>query len=153
MTKSFECKLKGRLGTGPDDCKEMRVLNRIVRISDKGVLYEADPRHAEMLVKAFNLEGAKGVVTPGVKTVVDQDVDPAKVDAEATMEMHRILADLKMSRSPHGKVQFCSDVDVHEVPAYPHVYGRHPRDVVFNRNGRMVTPPDEVTLSRSRDTS
>ena len=51
MQKSFECKLKGRLGLRPEDCKEMRVLNRIVRVTDNGLLYEADPRHAEMLIR------------------------------------------------------------------------------------------------------
>ena len=59
MQKSFDCKLKGRLGTDPGDCKEMRVLNRIVRINDKGLLYEADPRHAEIIIKAFHLEHGK----------------------------------------------------------------------------------------------
>ena len=68
MQKSFDCKLKGRLGTDPGDCKEMRVLNRIVRINDKGLLYEADPRHAEMIIKAFHLEHGKSVVTPGLKS-------------------------------------------------------------------------------------
>ena len=28
MQEAFECKLKGRLGTAENDCKEMRVLNR-----------------------------------------------------------------------------------------------------------------------------
>ena len=56
MAKSFECKFKGRLGTGKDDLKEMRVLNRIVRITPDALLYEADPRHAEMLIQSFQLE-------------------------------------------------------------------------------------------------
>ena len=97
MQKSFECKLNSRLSTGPNDSKEMRLLNRIVRISDKGLLYEADPRHAEMLVKAFNIERTKGIITPAVKTVVNPNVDPGKVDAEVTMEMNSILAKLKNS--------------------------------------------------------
>ena len=45
MAKAFECKFKGRLGSGPDDLKEMRVLNRTVRITKSGLRYEADPRH------------------------------------------------------------------------------------------------------------
>ena len=75
MLKVFECKLKGRLGTAPNDCKEMRVLSRIVRVTDEGLLYEADPRHAEMLIKDFKLEDAKTVVTPGVK-IPDSAGDP-----------------------------------------------------------------------------
>ena len=78
MADTFECKLKGRLGTGPNDAKEMRVLNRIVRITDDALLYEADPRHAEMIIKAFKLEESKPVVTPGVQSP-EADGDPSGI--------------------------------------------------------------------------
>ena len=51
--KSFELKIRGRLGEGPEDDKEIRILNRIVRVLPTGVSYEADPRHAEMLIKSI----------------------------------------------------------------------------------------------------
>ena len=76
MQKSFECNLKGRLGTGCDDLKEMRVLNRIVRVTEHGILYEADPRHAEMLIRAFHLGDSKPVVTPEMKTSVMKMLTP-----------------------------------------------------------------------------
>ena len=98
MKEVFDCKLKGRLGLGEDDCREMRVLNRIVRITDDGLLYEADPRHAEMLIKAFHLEESKAVVTPGVKTAIDEDVDPQNVDAGAEEELQRIIAELRVQK-------------------------------------------------------
>ena len=81
MTDTFECKLKGRLGTGNEDLKEMRVLNRILRSSSDGLLCEADPRHAEMLIKAFKFEGSKPVVAPGVKSS-DSEADPNKIAEE-----------------------------------------------------------------------
>ena len=93
MTETFECKLKGRLGTGGEDLKEMRVLNRIVRITPDGLLYEADPRHAEMLIKAFKLEGSKPVVTPGVKPS-DPETDPDKMDHDIAQEIHAIISSL-----------------------------------------------------------
>ena len=31
------------------------------------LLYEADPRHVELLVKSMGLEGCKPVATPGIK--------------------------------------------------------------------------------------
>ena len=37
MATAFEVKLKGRLGPDKQDCKELRVLNRILRMTDKGV--------------------------------------------------------------------------------------------------------------------
>ena len=91
MQQSFDCKLKGRLGLDPEDCKEMRVLNRIVRITESGVLYEADPRHAEMTIKAFHLENGKSVVTPGLKTHdPDAELEKMDSDADAAAEIHRI---------------------------------------------------------------
>ena len=41
----------GRLGPGPNDDKEGRILNRVVRWGPGGLSYEADPRHAEKLIK------------------------------------------------------------------------------------------------------
>ena len=67
LRKSFECKLRGRLGVEAHDTKEIRLLNRIVRITDQGLLYEADPRHAELLAKSMNLEQCRYVATPGIK--------------------------------------------------------------------------------------
>ena len=64
MQKRFECKLKGRLGFDPGDLKEMRVSNRLLRVTSDALLYEADPRHAEMMIKSFNLEGAKSETCP-----------------------------------------------------------------------------------------
>ena len=81
MADSFECNFKGRLGHGPDDVKETRVLNRIVRITDSGLLYEADPRHAEMLARAPSLETCKAMVTPGVNLPFD---DAAATDDDTT---------------------------------------------------------------------
>ena len=52
----------------------MRILNRIVTFTKKGVLYEADPRHHELMLRNLGLGDAKGCVTPGVKptSIVDE---------------------------------------------------------------------------------
>ena len=70
----------------------MRVLNRIVRITDGGLLYEADPRHAEMLIKSLKLEDAKSVVTSGIKPPTDSyDID--KIDTDASEAIRQIVAE------------------------------------------------------------
>ena len=143
MQQTFECKLKGRLGVEPDDCKEMRVLNRIVRITDQGLMYEADPRHAEMLIKAFKLEGAKSVVTPGVK-VVDDEIDPDKIDSDAAGEIHKIIAELRCDPKRASKVKFNDDIECHNVPAYSQIYGRHPRKFNFDKYGNQVAVDNGV---------
>ena len=43
----FDVKVRGRLGSGKQDDKRMRILNRIVRWADAGLRVEADPRHVE----------------------------------------------------------------------------------------------------------
>ena len=50
--------------------KGIRVLNRNARIDGGGLSYEGDPRHAEMLIKAF--PETSSATTPGVR---EEDVD------------------------------------------------------------------------------
>ena len=137
MQKSFECKLKGRLGLGPSDCKEMRVLNRIVRVNDQGLLYEADPRHAEMLIKAFDLGEAKKVVTPGIK-IADENADPDKMDSDAATEINKIITELRAKPRAPTNVTFNDDVEMHSIEPYSDVYGRHPREFVLDKFGAHV---------------
>ena len=118
-----------------------------MRITENGVLYEADPRHAEMLIKAFHLEDAKSVVTPGVK-VQDDDVDPDKVDADAAEEIHRIISELKARPRTSAKVRFSEAVETHDISPYSQVYGQHPRTFNFDKRGRLVIiEPNDVTIS------
>ena len=73
----FELKVRGRIGEHLP-LKEMRMLNRIVTLTDKGLLYGADPRHAELLVR--NLAVSNSVAAPGVE---DSDLkDQAPKDHE-----------------------------------------------------------------------
>ena len=50
------------------ELSETRVLNRILRWTSSGWEYEADQRHAELIFRGMNLEGAKAVKTPGEDT-------------------------------------------------------------------------------------
>ena len=101
MQNKYEVTLRGRLGPGRDDSKEMTLLNRIVRwTEDDGIEIEADPRQAERLVEQLNLEGANPVSTPGVKetsTEVQDDVpiydERAKVYQAATARSNFMASD------------------------------------------------------------
>ena len=64
LSERFEIKTK-KVGLGPQEVKEARVLNRVLRVSDRGWEYEADQRHGELVVSGLGLEQAKGAVTPG----------------------------------------------------------------------------------------
>ena len=61
--------------------KEIRVLKRVLRWTAWGIAYEADPRHAELLIKVLG-PTASSRTTPGTKqaTSADEDLDPLPWD-------------------------------------------------------------------------
>lgn len=65
MTTRYEIKSE-MLGPEAHMSQEIRVLNRIIRWTPSGVEYEPDQRHAEVLIQAMGMLGAKPVATPGV---------------------------------------------------------------------------------------
>ena len=72
LEERYELKKGGRLGPAPTDCKELTILNRVIRWTERGVEYEADPRQAERLLEGLGLDGnCKSTATPGLKPVID----------------------------------------------------------------------------------
>ena len=131
LRKSFECKMRGRLGSEPDDLKEIRMLNRIIRIVPTGLLYEADPRHAELLAKSMGLDDCKKVATPGVKKAFTEDV----MDLPVVDECDGVAAiDVRM---PQLRFDL-ENVEIHHVVPYARVYGCHPSKFVFQKDGRLL---------------
>ena len=59
-------------------------------------------------------------------------------DADAAAEIHRIISSLKTKPRPASRVRFDPDVKEHDVPAYSHVYGKHPKTFNFDQFGRMI---------------
>jgi hypothetical protein len=63
----MEVKFKGRLERGKPGA--VRILNRIVTVTENGLEYEAGQRHAEILMRHMGTdESSNGVVTPGAST-------------------------------------------------------------------------------------
>ena len=79
MTQAFECKIEGRLGLGKNDKREVRVLNRVMRRSAEGATWEADPRHAEALIRDMGVEDEKELSSPGLK---HENVEEEQEDRE-----------------------------------------------------------------------
>ena len=57
------------LGEGTGCVNELRILNKVVRRTPAGIELEADPRHAEIVIKDLGLQQAKASRTPGIKEV------------------------------------------------------------------------------------
>ena len=65
LEKQFDIKTEF-LGPSPGNhLQEIRILNRVLCWTASGLTYEADPRHAEILIKELNPWASKAVATPG----------------------------------------------------------------------------------------
>ena len=49
LAQHFGIKDRGRMGENTD-CKQLRILNRIITLTDEGLEFEADPRHVLSLI-------------------------------------------------------------------------------------------------------
>ena len=128
LKTSSECKLRGRLGVEAHDDKELGQLKNIIRITDQGLLYEADPRHTELLAKSMNLEQCRHVATPGLKKGFTDDVMDLPI--APTPE---VIANVNERMS---QVQFTEATpEVKLITPYYQVYGRHPSRLVFHKKG------------------
>jgi len=85
LQKIYELDEGARLGPGPLDTKEAKMLNRIIRWTPEGIEYEADPRQSEQLIRDLGMSGCKPVGTPGVKTTSDQLLE----DKELAYQRHK----------------------------------------------------------------
>ena len=135
LKRSFDCKIRGRLGTDESDMKEIRILNRIVRIVEKGLVYEADPRHVELLAKSLGLQEGKPVATPGIKKTFEDEC----MDLPITNEPEIITTQTISSVTETRKVSFCDKPsDEHWVIPYSEIYGLHPSRFVFDAHGKFI---------------
>ena len=63
LSKRFDIKT-AVVGRQEGEDKEARILNRLIRVTDDGWEYEADQRHAELIIKTLGMEQSKPVVSP-----------------------------------------------------------------------------------------
>ncbi len=83
--KVYELKVRATLGPDPNDDKSVRIPNRIVSWNERGIQYEPDQRHVEIVIKALGLEKGKSVVTLGAKDKLDTDSEKILEGAAATL--------------------------------------------------------------------
>ena len=81
------------LGPGQEYQQEINILNRIVGWDiAKGILFEADPRHVEIIIEQFGLKEAKIVSTPGTKDEGTTTEDCNKELDEKQATQYRAIA-------------------------------------------------------------
>ncbi len=92
MHERFLLKELGRLGGDKGELKELRVLNRVVRWTPAGLKYEADPRHAEIVVRG--VAGVERVLSAPGTSSKDFEASPGEEDVlpERTARLFRSFA-------------------------------------------------------------
>ena len=78
LEKKFEIKTK-IIGPRSNENKEMKVLNRVIRVVEDGWEYEGDQRHGEIIVRETGMKSAKPVSTAG-------EDEPKKEDQEEELK-------------------------------------------------------------------
>ena len=66
FAKEFEIKTKV-LGPEKRHLQEVRVLNRVLSWTATSITYEADHRHAEIIIRDLGFETCRPVTTPGAR--------------------------------------------------------------------------------------
>ena len=140
------------------------MLNRIIRVDSLGLHYEADPRHAELLIKSLGFENSNGVSAPGDKTTdIDYDAilddittdfgqqPPLAPDNADDEPMPQPIASLAFAQQakprPHKRISFDNNITTHHITPYAECYVAHPRKVVATAHGwkRVSSKADPYT--------
>ena len=102
MSAKFESK-HWRLGKSEGTVDSIKILNRTVRYTEEGLVYDADEKHARSAIKSLGLEQARSVYTPAVREYAERKgVDLDEVDVQV------LVHDWMLSLGTDGK--YCTAI-------------------------------------------
>ena len=93
VSAKFAIKIRGRVGPGEADEKSMRILNRPVECSNEGTRYEADQRHAEIIIRhvGFNAK-SKQRSAPAVRAEAIDEEDRKYLSKDEATQYRALVA-------------------------------------------------------------
>lgn len=108
LKKQFEIKTT-RVSQHEEDQKEMRVLNRLIRVTDQGWEYEGDQRHADIVIEALSLKEAKGVSRPGeTEKEFEKDDDAMLLTSQEATRFRSIAARVNFMATDRSDLQYAT---------------------------------------------
>ena len=104
--------LRDKLGSkyeimGPEDEQEIKILNRVTRWGLHGLEYEADQRHAELVIKELELLTAKPVSTPST-TEKEEKPDEVLLSAGDSQKFRSVAARVNFLAQDRPDLQYAS---------------------------------------------
>ena len=104
----YDIKLSAVLGPGRNDDKSVRILNRIVTWAEDGLEYEADQRHAELILQELDLVHAKPMSTPGTSDRQPEDDDDTELTSKEGTKYRRLVARLNYIAQDRPGIQYAT---------------------------------------------
>ena len=94
-------------------------MHRVVRWTEQGLEYEADPRQVEKLLESLELEDAHSAATPGVKSLPDQISRDAPLPPEQHTAFRALGARCNYLAADRPDIQF-SAKEILQMDGQPH---------------------------------
>lgn len=114
LIKDYKIK-SNMIGTDAKDEKEPKILKRIIWYTESGIEWEADLRHAELIVAQLGLTESKELSCPSADEVKRDDDDEIELNAEYTTQHKSIVArELLIYWSTRHAICCEKDSDKHE---------------------------------------
>ena len=96
------------MGPRDEDKKEIKILNRVIRYTENALEYEAVPRHHEIIIDELHLRGAKGVTSPGIKELPEEEGDNQPLRQQQTTKYRAIVARCNFLALDRGDIMFAA---------------------------------------------
>ena len=91
LKEAFEMTMEV-FGPQAHQCQQVRILNRVMTWTPEGIQYEADQRHAEIIIGELGLEGAKALTTPGSREEAGRAGPPSTKDSSKSILKYNRIA-------------------------------------------------------------
>ena len=115
LEKRFEIKTQ-RISGKSDHEKEGKILNRAVRWTQRGYEVEADPRHAELVIKQLDASSMKAISTPGVEEKEEEDAEEEyRLRGESATQYRSIAARLNYLSTERPDIQYATKECCHDM--------------------------------------
>ena len=110
MQKEYEVKIRGRLGPGEADCKEIDVLGRVIKFESWGCTWRADPRHRKLVFEHFGFnEKTKSLTTTGSKDIPNEkELEEIPLTKLEATQFRAVTARLNYLSADCPNVQFAT---------------------------------------------
>jgi hypothetical protein len=109
MRSWWDLKLRGILGSGDSDDKELTLLNRTLRWHGDSLEYEADPRHAREIIEQLGLqEGSNGIEAPSKKVTAAELREAVELDPSSATRYRALAAKANYLAMDRADVQYAT---------------------------------------------